>query len=79
MDYLSEIEYPGTVWVGVGVTRLGNSSYVLASGMFQNERCVGLASTVLVHANAAGPLSIPEPLRLLLEKKRLPDEALKSD
>jgi acyl-CoA thioester hydrolase len=76
MDYLSEIEYPGTVLVGVGVARIGNSSYVLASGMFQNERCVGLANTVLVHANSAGPLAIPTPMRLLLEKKRLPDEAL---
>jgi acyl-CoA thioester hydrolase len=79
MDYLSEIEYPGLVIVGVGVSRIGNSSYVLASGMFQNERCVGLANTVLVHANSAGPMPIPEPMRRLLEKKRLPEEALIAD
>lgn len=76
MDYLSEIEYPGSVLVGVGVARIGSTSYVLASGMFQNERCVGLANTVLVHANAAGPLAIPAAMRSLLETKRLPDEAL---
>ena len=54
--YTSILCLVGYAAVGVGVARIGNSSYVLASGMFQNEVCVGLANTVLVHAIAAGPL-----------------------
>jgi acyl-CoA thioester hydrolase len=71
MDYLAEITYPGTVIVGVGVVRIGNSSYTLGSGMFQNDACVGVASTVLVHADANGPAPLPPAMREVLEKHKL--------
>lgn len=71
MDYLAEIKYPGTVIVGVGVLRVGNSSYTLGSGMFQDGRCVGVALTVLVHADAQGSASIPAPMRAKLEEHKL--------
>jgi acyl-CoA thioester hydrolase len=76
MDYLAEIRYPGDVAIGVGVSRIGNSSYALAAGMFQEALCVGLATTVLVHADAQGPAPLPETLRTLLAAKLLPAEAV---
>ena len=72
MDYLAEIRYPGEVAIGVGVRSIGNSSYTLVSAMFQETLCVGLATTVLVHADAQGPAPLPEALRNLLALKLLP-------
>lgn len=69
MDYLAEIRYPGEVAIGVGISRIGRSSYTLESGMFQTGHCVGLAMTVLVHADAQGPAPLPEALRGLLAQK----------
>ena len=56
MDYLSEIEYPGRIWVGIEVSHIGNTSYTLSSGMFQNKQCVGLASTVLAGRQRAAQI-----------------------
>jgi acyl-CoA thioester hydrolase len=72
MDYLAEIRYPGEVATGVGVSSIGNSSYTLVSAMFQETLCVGLATTVLVHADAQGPAPLPAALRDLLALKLLP-------
>jgi acyl-CoA thioester hydrolase len=72
MDYLAEIRYPGEVAIGVGVSRIGNSSYTLVSAMFQETLCVGVATTVLVHADAQGPAPLPEALRNLLALQLLP-------
>src|SRR5262245_20155252 len=55
MDYLDEVEYPTPITIGIGVTRVGSSSYELGMGMFQHGRCVGLSRAVLVYALAAGP------------------------
>jgi acyl-CoA thioester hydrolase len=75
MDYLAEIAYPGRVIVGVGLLKVGNTSYTLGSGMFQNDACVGIASTVLVHANAQGPAALPSAMREVLEKHLLEVES----
>ncbi|MBC7984410.1 MAG: acyl-CoA thioesterase [Candidatus Obscuribacterales bacterium] len=75
MDYLSEIAYPGSVNVGVGVLRIGTTSYTLGLALQQNNRCVGLATAVLVHANAEGPAPLAARWRDILQSKLLPEEA----
>jgi acyl-CoA thioester hydrolase len=72
MDYLAEIQYPGVVIVGVGISRIGSTSYTFGAGMFQDGKCVGLASTVLVNANAQGPTPLHPEMRAFLEKRLLP-------
>lgn len=48
LKFLSEINWPGRVDIGTGVTRVGNSSLPLYQGLFQDGRCVATAETVIV-------------------------------
>lgn len=75
MDYLGEVQYPGIVSVGVGVARIGNTSYTLGLGMFQSGRCVGLSRCVMVYGNHAGPAPLPAPFRAILARNQLPPAA----
>jgi acyl-CoA thioester hydrolase len=75
MDYLREVQYPTPLIIGIGVARVGTSSYELALGMFQQGRCVGLSVAVLVHANAQGPAPIPAEFRAVLQQNLLPAAA----
>lgn len=75
MDYLGEVGYPARLTIGVGVARVGSSSYELGLGMFQNDRCVGLSGTVLVYATAQGPAPIPAEFRAVLQQNLLPTRA----
>jgi acyl-CoA thioester hydrolase len=75
MDYLAEVEYPGLITLGVGVSRIGGASLSLALGMFQKGRCVGISDAVLVHANKEGPARLPDRLREVLSTKLLPEDA----
>lgn len=51
LDYLAEITWPGTVEIGTGVISVGRSSMVLKQALFQHDRCVASAQTVLVQMN----------------------------
>jgi len=75
IDYLGEVGHPGKVTVGVGVLRVGTSSFTLGLGMFQEGRCTGIAATVIVHSDNAGPSPLPGSLREILKKKLLPEDA----
>lgn len=61
VDYLNEITWPGTVEIGTGVVKVGNSSIHFYQQIFQNDVCVAKAETVSVQVlNATGksnPLS----------------------
>ena len=76
IDYLAEVRYPQGVKLGVGVARVGRSSYSLGLALFQSAQCVGLALTVMVHTGNQGPIPLPPPLREILQKKLLPQDAL---
>jgi acyl-CoA thioester hydrolase len=74
VDYLREITWPGTVEIGTGVIRVGNSSIHFYQQIFQNDICVAQAETVSVQVlNQTGksnPLS--ETARQTLDKWLLP-------
>jgi acyl-CoA thioester hydrolase len=76
IDYLGEVTYPGTIVVGIGVSRIGTSSWSFGMGMFKDARCVGLSSTVLVYGLAEGAAPLPPAYRALLERFLLPADAL---
>lgn len=48
LDFRSEIQWPGTVQIGTRVASIGRSSVKLEQGLFQNEKCVASAETVIV-------------------------------
>jgi acyl-CoA thioester hydrolase len=71
VHYLAETQYPDPVEAGIGVARIGRSSYSLAQVLYQRGRCVGLADSTLVHAPATGVLPLPDAFRAALEAVRL--------
>ncbi len=61
MEYLKELHYPGTVEIGTIATRIGNKSFALAHGVFQDKTCAGTASLVLVCFDLAARKSVEPP------------------
>ena len=74
IDYLGEVQWPGAVAIGVGVSHTGNASYSLGLAMFQNGKCVGVSDAVLVYTSEQGSVPIPELVREVLAAKMLPQE-----
>ena len=77
IDYLGEVEWPGSVSIGAGVAHIGNKSYSIGLGMFQRGRCVGVSDAVLVYATEQGSAPLPEQMRDALRTKMLPNAELK--
>ena len=73
VDYLGEVKWPGRVLMGVGVSRVGSSSFTLALAMFQHEKCVGISDTVLVYTSSRGAEPLPARMRELLKKNMFKD------
>jgi acyl-CoA thioester hydrolase len=75
IDYLAEVEYPGAVTIGIGLSRVGGASFSLALALFQHGKCAGISDAVLVHAGPNGPQRLPEQLRGVLTGQLLPENA----
>ena len=71
LHYLAETRYPEPVEVGIGVARIGRSSYTMGQVMYQGGRCVGLADSTLVHAPPTGVVPLPDDVRTILEGLRM--------
>jgi acyl-CoA thioesterase FadM len=76
IDYLGEVQWPGVLSVGIGVSHLGGSSFSFGLALFQASRCVGISDAVLVYATQQGPARIPDRLREVLTHKVLRSEWL---
>ena len=48
LDFVGEILWPGTVEIGTRVAWVGRSSITIEQGVFQNDRCVAIAQSVIV-------------------------------
>lgn len=59
IDYRDEIRWPGTVEVGTRVLSVGRSSIRLEQGLFQGERLVATAESVIVHISDETRRSAP--------------------
>jgi acyl-CoA thioester hydrolase len=51
LDFLGEVNWPGRVQVGTRVATIGRSSLTLEQALFQEEKCVARAPTVIVQMN----------------------------
>lgn len=51
LNLVGEINWPGTVEIGTGVLKVGNSSLTLYQNLYQAEKCVATAETVIVQMN----------------------------
>jgi acyl-CoA thioester hydrolase len=59
VNFIAEVNWPGEVMIGTGITRVGNSSMHVFQGLFQDGRCVATATTVIVQMNEATRKSHP--------------------
>jgi len=48
LDYVGELTWPGRVETGTGVLRIGRSSVTLGQALFEGDRLVARAQTVIV-------------------------------
>jgi acyl-CoA thioester hydrolase len=72
--YLAELRFPEPLFVGLAVTRLGNSSVTYRLGVWQQDTpvaAVGHWVHVYVDRAARRPVPIPETIRSLLETARV--------
>ena len=53
LDFKAEINWPGEVWIGSRVARIGRSSTVLEQAIFQGEVHAAQAESVAVQMNEA--------------------------
>ncbi len=51
MDFVDEIKWPGNVDIGTAVIKVGNSSMHLAQGLYQNDKLVATAQSVIVQVD----------------------------
>jgi acyl-CoA thioesterase FadM/gamma-glutamylcyclotransferase (GGCT)/AIG2-like uncharacterized protein YtfP len=76
IDYLGEVQWPGLLTVGIGVSHVGGSSFSFGMALFQASRCVGVSDAVLVYATQQGTARVPDRLRDVLNRKALRTEWL---
>jgi acyl-CoA thioester hydrolase len=69
LDFRGELTWPGEVAIGTKVKSVGRTSFTLGQGLFQRDRCVAVASTVIAQVDdrthRACPLSAVAAARLL--------------
>jgi len=63
VHFLRESHWPATIHTGVGIGRIGRTSYVASTALFVADACISLCDTVLVVLDADGPAPIPEDAR----------------
>lgn len=59
LDFVGEVNWPGTIEIGTRVARVGRSSMTLEQGLFQEGRCVATAETVIVQMDESTRKSSP--------------------
>ena len=71
LHFLSEGFFPDPIDAGVGVARIGNSSYQLAVGLFQNGKCIAVQDTAMVYMGPGGSMPLPETVKRKMELYRI--------
>lgn len=60
VHFLAEARWPTVLRTGAGVARIGRTSFVASSVLFEDDICVSVCNAVLVHLDETGPVPIPE-------------------
>lgn len=68
LNYIAESFFPAHVDVASGISRIGTSSWDIASGAFQHGNCVATCITTLVLTDKDGSAAIPGDLRAEFER-----------
>lgn len=68
LHFVSEGFFPEPVDAGVGVARLGNTSYALVVGLFQQGKCIAVQESALVLVRPNGPMPLSADIRARMER-----------
>jgi acyl-CoA thioester hydrolase len=71
VDVLAPLRVAGGYRIGLGVTRIGTSSFAYSYAVFAGEECVATGESVSVHVTDAGPTALPDTVRVALEGLRV--------
>jgi acyl-CoA thioester hydrolase len=63
VHFLAEAHWPAVFDVGVGVARIGRTSFVASSGLFLGGVCISVCNAVLVVLESGEPSRIPTDAR----------------
>jgi acyl-CoA thioester hydrolase len=63
LHFVSEGFFPDPIDAGVGIARIGNSSYLLTCALFQNGKCVAVQDTSMVYMGAEGSMPLTPQIR----------------
>jgi acyl-CoA thioester hydrolase len=68
--FMQELSFPDTVYAGLALEKLGNSSVIYRIGLFRNEEtepaAIGRFVHVYVDSKTRRPVSVPPPIRAAL-------------
>lgn len=71
VHFLAEAHWPAVIDTGIGVGRIGRTSYVASSALFRDGVCISVCDTVLVAVGDGGPVPIPDFARETLRKLQI--------
>jgi acyl-CoA thioester hydrolase len=71
INYLAESFFPAPVEIASGISRIGRSSWDIASAAFQNGKCVATCITTIVLTDKDGSAPINNDLRGEFERLRV--------
>lgn len=68
LHFVSEGFFPEPIEAGVGIARIGNSSYLLSCGLFQKGKCIAVQDTSMVYMGESGSMPLTPEIRARMEK-----------
>jgi acyl-CoA thioester hydrolase len=73
VHFLREVNYPGSVHIGIGTAGCGTSSWENVAGLFQDGQCAALmwATHVLRNGDRSGSQALSETERNVIERYRV--------
>ena len=69
INYVAEAYFPDDLSISSGITRIGSSSWDIASAAFQRNQCVATCITTLVLTDKHGSKAISDVLREALQAR----------
>lgn len=71
VDVIAPLRVTGRYRIGVGVTRIGTTSFSYCYAVFAGDELVATGESVSVHAGTDGPSPLPDPIRSALSGLRV--------
>jgi acyl-CoA thioester hydrolase len=68
LHFVNEAFFPAPIDAGVGIGRIGNSSYLLCCALFQEGKCVAVQDTSMVYVGPNGSMPLTPAIRERMQR-----------